>query len=352
MSFSDEEDDIPSASTVNGQQLSSPVLLSTPSLASLPATLTVMLKTVEDVRDGVDERFTTSTSTKSLVGPLLFIEHPETSENLQRNTLSQSVLYLPCSCRNSRENVNDTIGNDSVNVNSANEKEESKVSEETGNSVTVTITDSNNDKSYTSHEVLNSNKRLLQVENLHYHRHHHPECLNSYKSKSESDIVCSTNRSRIKCQHHDDGVGVTDLRVRSNCHIDYLIVGANDKSNHSSSLPGPNNRSSISDLSSAFTLFRTSSQNSCLKTQAGDPCCSVWLNDAQLPLLSSSMSENNANQVPFAGILSSQSPQWLSVMSMHSSCSSLSSTCPLRILEGNNKSDISDYDDFEDHIEI
>lgn len=336
MSFSDEEEELPSASTVNGQQLSSPILLSTPSIASLPATLTVMLQTVEDVRDGVDERLT---STTSLVGPLLFVEHPETSENLQRNFQSQSVLYLPCSYGSSRENVNDVIGNDSVNL--ANENDE----ENGNNSVTVTITDSNSNKSCSPR----FNRRLLQVENLHYHRHHHPECLNSHKSKSESDIACSTNKGSIKCQHHD-GVAVTDLRVRSNCHIDYLIVGANAKS-YNSSLPGTKN-DSITDLSNAFTLFRTSSQNSCLKTQTGDPCCSVWLNDAQLPLLSNNMSENNANQVPFAGLLSSQSPQWLSVMSMHSSCSSLSSTCPLRILEGNNKSDISDYDDFEDPIEI
>ncbi|CAL8141834.1 unnamed protein product [Orchesella dallaii] len=312
MAFSDEEDEPlpinPGAHECNRIPL--PIMISTSALSSLP--LAIKGK---------------ASSATSLVGPgpFLLIGHHDTAGNfrsLSNITQPTDILFLPCSCAAKPED----------NPHQANENSRNKVD----NGVTVTITDSNSDTELFNPHLFSSNQNLFHANNNacpsphrnHTHiLHHDPHCakgiaLKAFKSKSESDICRGDEGHVINCSNFEDG----DLKIRSNCHINLVVDKNSSHNNHK------------------------------VKEGISPSSCAVWVNDGQLPLWNSSGSQQYLLRAATAPVSipssHNQSQQWLSVMSVHSSCSSLSSTCPLRILEGYNKSDVSDYDDFEDHIEI
>lgn len=368
MAFSDEEDELPppaSGMTNNSIHLmhhhpTSPLLVSAASLHSLPT----VLMTLKSGEDNDIKTSTTSASCMSLVGPLVFIGHPDitgsfrgaTTNSGEARDLTDPIRVPLCSCTSTSTESDNTGGASRVE-----------------NGVTVTITDSNSDTQLFNPELFNSDRSLLQMNNdmrsrgyfVLHHVQHHPLCTRrAHKSKSESDI-CTANERRRSSQY--DKVDDTDLKIRSNCHIN-LAVDPNSKTNVSS-----DNNSDNADICSNNEAFTLCCDDCCgsqnkggQKGGASSSCCSLWVSNGRLPLLATSYSSEQVGQQLFlkpchshngrlpSGITSpsSLSPQWLSVMSVHSSCSSLSSTCPLRILEGHSKSaDISDYDDFEDHIE-
>lgn len=323
MTFSDEEDELPQpeATTDGAHQKPSPVLLPAASLASLPATLSVMLRTGGEIGSSsniVGDERSSPKSVASLLGPILFIEHPDKTGNFNN---SKSILYLPCSCSDSSVTISE-VARRNATTDAANEQE---------------------DRQFQMLEPLRrgSNKRLLRLENLHYHSHG----MKSYKSKSESDIDhVNLGRNRENSVSN----GSTSLMVKTNCQIDYVVLS-------DSSLPGCKTDDNV-NLTNAFTLLGNCKNNH-IHERGVSPCRLGWASSSeQLPALkhykSSNRSDTNLSQSHYSmASYNYNTPQWLSVMSTHSSYSSLSTTCPSRILDGNNKSDISDYD-YEDHIEI